>query len=142
MSDFKAVKAGSLKEGEKGIRAGSRMRDPWLEDEEEALNELVVKAMAKLGHKTQYPRLLADVQKWAETELPTRSRLAIKIRLGSLFFGYTFKTTNDARRKLRKKESKIEELRKEVKRLKKAQKTKKATEDEKEEGELTDEYDE
>ena len=97
--------------------------------------------------------MLADVQKWAETDLPTRSRLAIKIRLGSLFFGWNFKTVNDSRRKLKKKESEIEKLREEKeseieklreenKLLKKAQKTKKATEDEKEEGELTDEYDE
>ena len=86
--------------------------------------------------------MLADVQKWAETHLPTRSPLAIKMRLGSLFFGYNIRLAG-ARKKLKEKESEIEELRKENMRLKKAEKTKKTTtEIEKEEGELTDEGDE
>ena len=90
--------------------------------------------------------MLADVQKWAETHLPTRSPLAIKMRLGSLFFGYNIKMGSrlfGAREKLKEKESEIEEFRKENMRLKKAEKTKKTTtEIEKEEGELTDEGDE
>lgn len=132
MSDFKAVKAGTLKEGEKGIRAGSRMKDPWREDEEEALNELVMKALRKWGAKYSDRRVLASVQKWAVTNLPTRSRFAIKIRLGRVICTIAVKKERKRQKALRKENMVLKEENMRLKALATAR------EHEMEDGELTD----